>query len=819
MFSSVKHSYSIYSTLTRSETDTQLEHMVNDSVMPKGKEDKIPPKQFLKRNSSANAPSIANSAEQKTRMSNKRRTDTSNRLVSSCNKTVTNVTNMPLPSSTISTKTFYSNSQISKFTNNVISSPQSFNVSIKARKIEQNRRKVLHYNKGVSHKIRRRIKQSEIVKCDMHSPIDYDHILNSIRNDKLRELIICRRQEKEQVELIHRILNSSQDPIRMAKPLSTIIPTNNYLLNNENKFNGKFLTTSSESNSPDFSDLESFSDDGDNVQTNRADQVTPPTTYYRKENSHTPTESKNNYINLNARRKFFKSRGSTCSIKEVQITSNIKAEMCNGKITLVKRKKVKKRKLKAWNLVGNEFSAEQATVDTILQNLDDSLFDNTEPLRSVNDKKTTNTKEALVSGNSIQYSDHTDFAVFRNQIPYNTTNPELIEQQHLLLDFLINNNICTKENFKIFIADPNNHKEAAAYIVDHMIVVINGESKSNNKSANCERNCDTLLNNECVIKENLNTSRISERGNTQGIIPSQTPEITGEIPSKITNLITQTLDYNMKIQADNLNKNSTQGLMCRTEGSSDLVSKKFFPIFYKGMCQPLPQKTSRRILRNSRKGQDANQYQIDAGQKDFGAQQCKQCGLMYTVHEPEEENLHRDYHESLYILRFKGWTDEDVVAFYPDWATDGRIIRISNNSHIKRIERLKEILNIVDKELGFSSYTIPRLFVAYLAVRKCQIVGLCLVQPLEKAHKYLYVNNLDCCTDEEFEAKCGISRIWVSPLQRRLRIGSKLIRAVQLHTILGEEIHFDKLAFSAPTEDGKQFARRVTKMEQFLVYF
>lgn len=69
-----------------------------------------------------------------------------------------------------------------------------------------------------------------------------------------------------------------------------------------------------------------------------------------------------------------------------------------------------------------------------------------------------------------------------------------------------------------------------------------------------------------------------------------------------------------------------------------------------------------------------------------------------------------------------------------------------------------------------------------------------------------------------FFFRCGISRIWISPLHRRFRIASKLIYAVQSNTIFGEEIPLDKIAFSAPTESGKLFAQKVTKMENFLVY-
>lgn len=65
---------------------------------------------------------------------------------------------------------------------------------------------------------------------------------------------------------------------------------------------------------------------------------------------------------------------------------------------------------------------------------------------------------------------------------------------------------------------------------------------------------------------------------------------------------------------------------------------------------------------------------------------------------------------------------------------------------------------------------------------------------------------------------CGVSRIWVSPLHRRSGIASKLLRAVQYHTVLGQEIPMERIAFSTPTDDGRALARHVTGLDNFLTY-
>lgn len=50
---------------------------------------------------------------------------------------------------------------------------------------------------------------------------------------------------------------------------------------------------------------------------------------------------------------------------------------------------------------------------------------------------------------------------------------------------------------------------------------------------------------------------------------------------------------------------------------------------------------------------NAAQLQIDAGQKKFGSITCNICGMLYTLHVPEEEILHLKYHNSFNILQFK----------------------------------------------------------------------------------------------------------------------------------------------------------------------
>lgn len=65
----------------------------------------------------------------------------------------------------------------------------------------------------------------------------------------------------------------------------------------------------------------------------------------------------------------------------------------------------------------------------------------------------------------------TDTEKYRQMIPFNTADPEKISQQESILELLISNGICDDETFKVFIAEPDLHKERASQILDGLYCV------------------------------------------------------------------------------------------------------------------------------------------------------------------------------------------------------------------------------------------------------------------------------------------------------------------------------------------------------------
>lgn len=117
------------------------------------------------------------------------------------------------------------------------------------------------------------------------------------------------------------------------------------------------------------------------------------------------------------------------------------------------------------------------------------------------------------------------------------------------------------------------------------------------------------------------------------------------------------------------------------------------------------------------------QYQLDVGQKEFGLRTCAQCEMQYSVHEPEDELLHREYHNRVKMLTFKGWNNERRVTQIFEWNPPGRIICVLESDSKAKKDRVKEIVAMVDRDLGFATGAAmkPKTQVNKLAPNKCRV--------------------------------------------------------------------------------------------------
>ncbi|KAG1678570.1 N-acetyltransferase ESCO1 [Nymphon striatum] len=240
----------------------------------------------------------------------------------------------------------------------------------------------------------------------------------------------------------------------------------------------------------------------------------------------------------------------------------------------------------------------------------------------------------------------------------------------------------------------------------------------------------------------------------------------------------------------------------------------------------LKRKSIRSQLQPLAKPKKANfeQLAIDAGQKDFGAVRCQTCNMVFTIREPHDEMAHSRFHNMFVnTLRFPGWKKEDLIKdFY-----DGRIIRVLPNMAKHQLQKVEELRQLIDTDLGFPNVGLmnPREthFYLFIASDIKKIVGCIISEPIKKAYRVFQdpqasKGNIWCRAETPVPAVCGISRIWVVSSHQRMKIASRLLDNVALNFAYGSVIKKEQIAFSDPTPDGREFISSYAGTSSFLVY-
>lgn len=294
---------------------------------------------------------------------------------------------------------------------------------------------------------------------------------------------------------------------------------------------------------------------------------------------------------------------------------------------------------------------------------------------------------------SIEYD--SEALRLRTRIPYNTTDPAKISQQLAILDLLVVNGICNDETFTIFIAEPDLHKDKANEILDNLYSVVpmefqNGEG-ADYWNADIETTYVPITADE---RQQIVTPKSAETASSSAAIAAASMGVrsAGDGGECSTSMAWPT---------------STQGSQGLSANDTAMPStSKVFPIFEKNFgaaeakrAAQSPSTATKRAAREWRPIGD-HQFQIDAGQRNFGMRKCTQCNMQYSAHEPEDEMLHLRFHNCVEALSFKGWANERVVAEVPEWSLDGRIICVYETDSKAKRDRVKEMLDLVERDLG-----------------------------------------------------------------------------------------------------------------------
>eukprot|EP00123_Amoebidium_parasiticum_P008676 comp18949_c0_seq1/m.21201 comp18949_c0_seq1/g.21201 ORF comp18949_c0_seq1/g.21201 comp18949_c0_seq1/m.21201 type:complete len:532 (-) comp18949_c0_seq1:596-2191(-) len=233
----------------------------------------------------------------------------------------------------------------------------------------------------------------------------------------------------------------------------------------------------------------------------------------------------------------------------------------------------------------------------------------------------------------------------------------------------------------------------------------------------------------------------------------------------------------------------------------------------------------------------AGQMVLDLGQRGAGWQQCRECGMTYSVAVPSDRALHLKYHANRTKgVSFPGWKDERVVSRPSD---NERIIVVTSSDPALHLRKVQEVWGLVNEKLGFSTDRPLRTpWKTYLYITGDKRVGGCIVaEPITCAYRALPTNQITPpggSADDEAPAQapanitahslqavsgvCGIHRVWVSRANRRRRLATRMLDALRADFLIHRLIDRDQLAFSQPTPLGKSLAIAYTGRTDFKVY-
>ncbi|KAH6923295.1 hypothetical protein HPB50_026712 [Hyalomma asiaticum] len=218
---------------------------------------------------------------------------------------------------------------------------------------------------------------------------------------------------------------------------------------------------------------------------------------------------------------------------------------------------------------------------------------------------------------------------------------------------------------------------------------------------------------------------------------------------------------------------------------------------------------------------DPAQLIIDAGQKKFGHTMCPTCGMVYTIGDADDEKLHVKHHRTfLAVMKFPGWKNQREVGLYPD----GKVIMVSPNDPKNMLNKMDEIRQMVDRELGIlvdgSAPRVPQMYFVFVSYTKT-VLGFLSAQEIKQGYRMIPGENGQsgyCCEVNPTPAVCGVSRIWTAPFYRRKKVASRLLDRLRMNFSFGCPIESRKIAFSDPTLMGRELAAAYTRNDRFLVF-
>ncbi|BCS22960.1 ESCO family N-acetyltransferase [Aspergillus puulaauensis] len=231
------------------------------------------------------------------------------------------------------------------------------------------------------------------------------------------------------------------------------------------------------------------------------------------------------------------------------------------------------------------------------------------------------------------------------------------------------------------------------------------------------------------------------------------------------------------------------------------------------------------------------QMQLDLGHEV--RKTCATCGMEYVPSNTEDSSLHKKFHDmnSTGVDLGKAFMRANASRWVYEATRfdEGYVVIVDRKSSPTAKNQAKKVLEVISKELSSpviedevlwsqteppkhlrkngASESVDR-YKVFLHMKDSRCVGACLTERIWESHAVdkasLQADGTDSAVtvrNETHSAVVGISRIWTSGSSRRKGIAMDLLDCVVSNFIYGMEIPKDQVAFSQPTNSGKNLAQ------------
>uniref|UniRef100_A0A0R3S356 Acetyltransf_13 domain-containing protein n=1 Tax=Elaeophora elaphi TaxID=1147741 RepID=A0A0R3S356_9BILA len=235
---------------------------------------------------------------------------------------------------------------------------------------------------------------------------------------------------------------------------------------------------------------------------------------------------------------------------------------------------------------------------------------------------------------------------------------------------------------------------------------------------------------------------------------------------------------------------------------------------------------------------DPKQMILDAGQKLFGHQHCKQCSMVYDCDSLSDRKQHQEFHSRFQSTKwFRVQTAQldvwkrtvfcIVEQFEGNYSHIFCIKQVSKCTLKTRVDKV--MLECVNKELGYTPdlaqvWTSDGRRQAWVFITSSDtyyfIGAVVLVEKVSKEQlQYAEENNgngdIISTTSNVY---MGVNRIWVHQTLRRKGIAALLLDRARLHFVSSDSVPREMVAFSSLTDSGLAFAKNYIPGGKVLLY-